>query len=278
MEKPVKLTRLMLIAALSLLVVGPVRAERSFVFGQSPTSSDDWCRDAGNRNGRYEQFCEVRPVTIAAPSTLDVDTSNGSIAVTGSARRDVMIEARVMAQGDTIDDAKALAKEVKILTDGGRVRADGPRTSDHRGWWVSFRIQAPKTQNTTASSSNGSVTLTGLEGTLRADTSNGSVHASDLAGDVRLNTSNGSLEVALAGNTWSGAGLEATTSNGSLRVDMPRDYSAHLTARTGNGSLNVDRPITVTGRIGREIDTDLGKGGPTLRLRTSNGSLNIRER
>ena len=38
--------------------------------------------------------------------------------------------------------------------------------------------------------------------------------------------------------------------------------------RTGNGSLNIDRPITVTGRIGREIDTDLGKGGPTLRLRT----------
>jgi DUF4097 and DUF4098 domain-containing protein YvlB len=104
------------------------------------------------------------------------------------------------------------------------------------------------------------------------------VHATDLSGDVRLTTSNGSMHVALSGSTWSGSGLEASTSNGSLQVEIPREYSAHLTARTGNGSLNVDRPITVTGRIGREIDTDLGKGGPTLRLRTSNGSLSIREK
>lgn len=275
---PLKLTRLLPIAACSLLVVGPVRAEKTFVFEQSPSSADDWCKDAGRWSDRYEQFCEVRPVTIAAPSTLDVETSNGSIAMTGSSRRDVMIEARIVAQGDTTDEAKATVKQVQIVTDGGHVRADGPRTSDHHGWSVSFRIQAPSRQNASINSSNGAVTLTGLDGTLRAETSNGSVHATDLAGDVRLTTSNGSLQVALAGTTWSGAGLEATTTNGSLRVEMPRDYSAHVNARVGNGSLNVDRPVTVSGRIDREIDTDIGKGGPTLRLRTGNGSLTIRNR
>ncbi len=273
-----RITRLMPIAVLTVLAVGPARAEKTFVLEQSQAPQSDWCRDSDTGNDRYEHFCEVRPVTIAAPSTLDVETSNGSIAVAGSSRRDVSIEARVVAQGDTMDEAKSLAKSVQILTDGGRVRADGPHTSDHRGWWVSFRIQAPARQNATLNSSNGSVTLTGLDGTVRAETSNGSMRATDLAGDVRLSTSNGSLQIALSGTTWSGAGLEATTSNGSLRVDMPRDYSAHLTARTGNGSLSVDRPITVTGRIGRDVDTDLGKGGPTLRLRTGNGSLNIRER
>ena len=273
-----KTTRLMPIAVLTLLAVGPARAEKTFVFEETQASQSDWCRDSDNGNSRYERYCEVRPVTMAAPSTLDVVTSNGSIAVTGLSRRDVSIEARVVAQDDTMDEAKSLAKSVQILTEGGRVRADGPSTSDHRGWSVSFRIQAPARQNATISSSNGSVTLTALEGTLRADTSNGSVHATDLAGDVRLTTSNGSLQIALSGSTWSGAGLEATTSNGSLRVDMPRDYSAHVTARTGNGSLHVDRPITISGRIGRDIDTDLGKGGPTLRFRTSNGSLDIRQR
>ena len=91
-----------------------------------------------------------------------------------------MIEAKVVTQGDTLDEAKSLAKDVRILTDGGHVRADGPNTSGHRGWSVSFRIQAPTRQNTTASSSNGSVSLTGLTGALRGDTSNGSVHATDL--------------------------------------------------------------------------------------------------
>jgi DUF4097 and DUF4098 domain-containing protein YvlB len=278
MELTVKQTRPVVCLALAVFALAPARAEKSFVFEQSPQSADDWCRDDRDRGNRYEHFCEVRPVTIAAPSTLDVETSNGSIAVTGSSRSDVLIEAKVSTQGDTLDDAKSLAKDVKILTDAGHVRADGPRTSDHRGWSVSFRIQAPTRQNTTASSSNGSVTFTALNGTLRGDTSNGSVHGVDLAGDVRLTTSNGSMHVSLSGSTWSGAGLEATTSNGSLQVEIPRDYSAHLSARTGNGSLNIDRPVTVSGRIGRDIDADLGKGGPTLRFRTSNGSLNIRQR
>ena len=272
------LTRLTSIAVLTVLAVGPARAERPFVPEQSQTSQSDWCRD-GDRYGRYERFCEVRPVTIAAPATLDVETSNGSIAVTGSSRPDVSIEARVEAQGDTANEAKSLAKSVQILTDGGRVRAEGPNSSsEHHSWWVSFRIQSPTKQNATINTSNGSVTLSGLDGTIRGETSNGSMHGTDLAGDVRLSTSNGSLQLALSGTTWSGAGLEATTSNGSMRVDMPRDYSAHLSARTANGSLNVNRPITVTGRIGHDIDTDLGKGGPTLRLRTGNGSLSIRDR
>ncbi len=44
--------------------------------------------------------------------------------------------------------------------------------------------------------------------------------------------------------------------------------------------MNVKRPITVQGRFGRgqDIDTTIGKGGPTLRFITSNGSLDTRER
>ena len=274
------MTRLRLSVSLAVvcLTLVPARAERSFAPEQSRQSADDWCRDGRGGDGRDERFCEVRPVTIAAPSTLDVETSNGSITVTGSSRSDVQIDARVETWANTLDEAKSLAKDVKVLTDGGRVRADGPNTVNHRGWSVSFRIQAPARQNTTASSSNGAVSLTGLNGTLRGDTSNGSVQGTDLSGDVRLTTSNGSVRIALSGSTWTGAGLEASTSNGSLHVDIPRDYSAHLSARTGNGSLNIDRPITVTGRIGHDIETDLGKGGPALRLRTSNGSMTIRER
>jgi hypothetical protein len=278
MELSTKVLKLGVTLAFTVFALVPTHAAKSILLDQAQQSPDDWCRDGRDGDSRYERFCEVRPVTIAAPSTLEVETSNGSIAVTGSSRTDVMIEAKVVTQGDTMDEAKTLAKDVQILTDGGRVRADGPRTSNHRGWSVSFRIQAPARQNTSASSSNGSVSLTGLNGTVRGDTSNGSMHGNDLSGDVRLTTSNGSLHLALSGSTWTGAGLEATTANGSLQVDMPREYSAHLVARTGNGSLNIDRPITVSGRLGREVDTDLGKGGPTLRLRTSNGSLNIRQR
>jgi DUF4097 and DUF4098 domain-containing protein YvlB len=276
-----KTSRILFVSVFALVAAGSlVRAEKTFVIEQSRSSSkaDDWCRDARNSSDRYERSCTVRTMAIPAPATLDVETSNGSITVTGGSRRDVSLQVIVVGQAETETEAKAIADDVKILTEGGTIRAEGPRTSGRRSWWVSYRIETPTQQNVSLGSSNGSVTLTGLNGTLRADTSNGSVHANDLSGDVKVTTSNGSLQVALSGSSWVGAGLEATTSNGSLRVDMPRDYSARLVARTANGSLNVDRPITMQGRIGHEIDTTIGKGGPTIRLHTSNGSLNIRQR
>jgi DUF4097 and DUF4098 domain-containing protein YvlB len=280
-----KTSRILFVSVFALVAAGSmVRAEKTFIIEQSrpraaasQQSSDDWCRDdEGSRD--YERFCEVRTLSMAAPSTLRAETSNGSIAITGTSRRDVSIQAKVMAQASSLTEAKALVADVKIVTNGGEIVAEGPRTTGRRGWWVSYRIETPTRQNVDVGSSNGSVSLTGLDGVLRADTSNGSVHATDLSGDVKVTTSNGSLQVSLNGSTWVGAGLEATTSNGSLRVDMPRDYNAHLIARTSNGGLNVDRPITMQGRIGREIDTNIGRGGPTIRFHTSNGSLNIRER
>ena len=275
-----KTSRILFVTVFALVAAGSlIRAEKTFVVEQSRSSaSDDWCRDSDRNNDRYEVSCEVRTMAIAAPSTLDVETSNGSIAVTGTSRRDVNIQVKVTAQAETMTEAKSIAADVKIVTDRGEIRAEGPRTSGRRYWSVSYRIETPTHQNVTLGSSNGSVNLTGLNGVLRADTSNGSVRATDLAGDVKVTTSNGSLQVSLNGSTWVGAGLEATTSNGSLRVDMPREYSARLIARSSNGSLNLDRPVTIQGRIGRDIDTTLGKGGATLRFHTSNGSLNIRER
>jgi DUF4097 and DUF4098 domain-containing protein YvlB len=276
-----KTSRILCLSVFALVAAGSlVRAERTFIIEQSSTSaSDDWCRDEDRGNDRYEHTCEVRTVAIPAPSTLDVETSNGSISVSGTSRRDVSIQAKVVAQAETVSEAKSIAADVKIITDGGNIRAEGPRmTGRGRSWWVSYRIETPTRQNVSLGSSNGSVVMTALNGTIRADTSNGSVRANDLSGDVKVSTSNGSVQVQLAGSTWVGAGLEATTSNGSLRVDMPRQYDARLVARSSNGSLNLDRPITVQGRIGRDIDTTLGKGGPTLRFITSNGSLNIRER
>ena len=42
-----------------------------------------------------------------------------------------------------------------------------------------------------------------------------------------------------------------------------------------NGGINVDMPITLQGRIDREIATNLGGGGPLLRLRTHNGGVRV---
>ncbi len=72
-----------------------------------------------------------------------------------------------------------------------------------------------------------------------------------------------------------GAGLDVKTSNGGVRLAIPAGYNACLETGTVNGSLNIDFPVTVQGRIGRTFSTDLGSGGPTLRVKTSNGGVKI---
>ena len=39
--------------------------------------------------------------------------------------------------------------------------------------------------------------------------------------------------------------------------------------------MKIDFPVTVQGLIGRSFATDLGSGGPTLRVKTSNGGVRI---
>ncbi len=241
-------------------------------------TDDDWCREAlrNNDNDDRDQACEVRELTLPR-GQVSAETSNGSIRVTGEDRGDVFVKALVMANARTQERANEILKEVKIDTSNG-LRADGPRNLNRAGWWVSFRIQAPKTTNVTLRSSNGSLGVTDVSGTMRLRTSNGSIKLMDVGGDVEADTSNGSVTATLGGRSWQGAGLNVTTSNGSVRVNVPDNYNARLVAGTSNGSINVDFPITVQGRINRDIDTNLGSGGPTIRLRTSNGSVRVEKR
>ena len=57
---------------------------------------------------------------------------------------------------------------------------------------------------------------------------------------------------------------------------VPENYSAHLEAGTVNGDLSIDFPVTVQGRITRELEVNLGAGGPTVRAMTTNGGVKIK--
>jgi len=114
-----------------------------------------------------------------------------------------------------------------------------------------------------------------VSGKLDLRTWNGSLSITDISGDVRARTQNGSLNVRLSGKGWDGAGLEAETHNGSVRLSIPEQYSASLETGTVNGSIRTDFPITVSGRISRELSVPLGGGGRPIHVRTTNGSVTI---
>lgn len=253
---------------------------RPVVQPRSTSNDQDWCRDAERNYDRdREVFCEVRDLKESGASRLEVlDNANGSISVTGSSRRDITIQARVVATAESDSDARALAKDVSVTLDNGRVRASGPDSQRRRSWSVSYRIDVPSAFDVTLETSNGSVAVEGVKGRIDMESSNGSVRLTDVGGRVNARTSNGSVHVTLTGRRFDGEGMTVTTSNGSARLDLPEDYNAHLIAGTNNGSLNLDIPVTVQGRVSKRIDTTLGSGGATIEMHTSNGSLRIGRR
>jgi hypothetical protein len=261
---------------LAVISIGPTAAA---------TPSQDWCSEARNWNGRDETHCEVRTLTESAQSRLEGTTSNGSLTVTGTSRRDVSVQARIITSGSTMDAARDLARQVTVTLEQGRLRADGPRNSGlsrNSSWHVSYRAEVPATYNLDLDAANGAIAITGVRGTINAETANGSIRLTDLGGTVSASTQNGSAHATVSGSRWDGEGLSITTANGSARLDLPEKFNARLVLGTRNGGLHVDFPVTVQGRIsgrqGRDIDTTLGSGGPTLEVRTANGSVRVGKR
>ena len=242
--------------------------------------AEDCRRDGGDRRGRTEAYCEVREMRVRAPSgTISMEgLRNGGVYVTGWNHDSLVVRTRIRVTARSQSDARDIARQVRTVLRGSTVEVEGPRSNDDEQWSASLITMVPKRTDLRVETSNGPITVEQVNGDMSLRTSNGPMTLRDLAGSVRARTTNGPLTISLAGTRWDGSGLEARTTNGPLTISVPDDYNARLEAGTTNGPVNLGFPITVVGRITRDIATDLGKGGVTLRATTSNGPLTIRRK
>jgi hypothetical protein len=244
-------------------------------------TDEDWledCRDESDR-GRLVAFCEVRvEVAQAGGGPIRVDPgANGGVTLVGWDQDRVEVHARIQARARTEEEATLLASEVSISS-AGVIEADGPASGRNRNWHVSFLVYAPATSDAEIDVLNGPMTVIGVTGRMRLDARNGPLSLREVGGDVVARAQNGPLSVVLSGTRWDGAGLDAETVNGPVTLTVPPDYNATLETGTVNGSFTSDVPITMTirGRIGRSFTGTLGQGGPTVRVRATNGPVRIR--
>jgi Putative adhesin len=242
--------------------------------------ADRWradCEDGWNDD--RARVCEVRTYTISPTSKISVDAGpNGGVSFYGSNRRDVQVVARVQASADDDATAKDIASQVRVFTDGGRIRSEGPSNRRHMSWSVSYDVYIPTQANLEATSDNGGISAEDVRGDMNFETTNGGIHLSDVGGNVRAHTTNGGVTADLSGTTWQGKGLDLQTTNGGATVYVPRGYNAQLETGTSNGGMRIDFPITVRGSLNRRISTQLGSGGPLVRVVTTNGGVHIAER
>ncbi len=205
-------------------------------------------------------------IRVPAQTRLSVDTSGGSITVSGMRSpakldtsgggikvTDLVGDLDADTSGGSID-LKDIKGTVRVETSGGGIdgaNLDGP---------------------VHAESSGGSIELQNVTGDVDAETSGGGIRITEAGGRIHADTSGGSIEASFTKGNSSGGSLE--TSGGGIEVAL--DPEADLSIQASGNSVKTELPIRVQGEISRgSLTGSLGKGGNTLRLRTSGGSVRI---
>jgi len=138
---------------------------------------------------------------------------------------------------------------------------------------------------------DGSVTLESATGDLDGESGDGGISVSGTLGAVRLHTGDGSITFRAESGTKMSADWSVSTGDGSVAMYLPQDFSAELDAHTGDGSIRNE--LSVQAEAGddskrsdeggrseeskRTLRTRLGGGGKTLKIRTGDGSIKLKE-
>lgn len=236
----------------------------------------------GARYGEAHRTCEMREEKIPVSQKIEINAGpNGGVTVNGWSRPEIWVRARVEASSQMSEaEAKAMAAQVRVVTSAGRIESAGPESRDGKWWSVSYEVFVPHRIDVGARTVNGGVTFQDLDGRLAYSTVNGGVNLARVAGEVKGHTVNGGLNVELAGASWTGAGLDVSTTNGGVIVKLPANYSARLDVGTVNGGVSSDFGLPAQAEPARrrkQVEMSLGAGGAPLRVRTTNGAVRLKK-
>jgi DUF4097 and DUF4098 domain-containing protein YvlB len=263
----------------TLLLVAVVGLIAGAVQAQKKSEATMKCR-GDDGDDRYARHCEIKEQTLPASGAISVDgRTNGGIAIKGWNRHEILVRAKIETRALTQAEADQLAQQVRIETAALNIHAEGPESRDNYQWYVSYEIFVPRRSDLSLKAHNGGISIVDVNGRIDFGTTNGGVSLSRVGGAVTGNTTNGGVHVELSGARWEGEGLDVKTTNGGVNLSLPDGYSSHLETGTVNGRISfgfpVNVPTTERGRYPREISVDLGSGGPTIRVMTTNGGVRV---
>jgi hypothetical protein len=156
------------------------------------------------------------------------------------------------------------------------IDAPVPRESDldiHTG---DGRIEVVDVKgNAHLATNDGRIRVCRADGSLNASTSDGSIEADGRFDALDVHTGDGHVRVnAQPGSRISGSGWSVHTKDGRVDVLVPDKFAADLDAETHDGHVTADVPVEVAGQMGHSrLRSKLNSGGPTLRIRTGDGSI-----
>lgn len=218
---------------------------------------------------------ENRVEVLGYGSKLWVTNRNGGIKVEGWNQEKVDLTAYIRDSSGRHIDLK-----VERKGDGLAVEAVWPQT----GWFnfgffgtqsprCEFVLKVPRKLVSVYSTTNGTISVKGLEGYAGCDTTNGDIRVSDIKGEVHADTTNGGI---IARNLF--ARIKGGTTNGDLDLE---NVAGGIDLDTTNGSISAKyldgwgEGIRLESTNG-EIEVELGQAKGELDADNTNGRLDIK--
>ena len=130
-------------------------------------------------------------------------------------------------------------------------------------------------------SGDGQVKVTNAEGAIDAHTSDGNLSVDGLFHALALHTSDGSLDLNLHEGTKLAGASTIQSSDGSVTIRVPQSFAADLNVHTSDGHVDCALPLAMdhyqSGGEGHELHGKLNGGGTLLTIKTSDGNVKIEQ-
>jgi hypothetical protein len=126
--------------------------------------------------------------------------------------------------------------------------------------------------------SDGSIRIHNVSGTLESKSSDGRVTIDGKLSGVQVHTSDGSLDLTLAEGSQLTTSSRVEASDGRVTIRLPKTLAADLDIHTGDGHIDCQLPLTMSGYNsggGHNIRGRLNSGGTPLTIHTGDGNVTI---
>jgi len=231
--------------------------------------------------------------TITGKPTVRVETNDASVRVTGSDTREVQV--RVSATGYRVGDEVRISEHQTGNRVEVEVRVPRQVVIGFSNRSVAIDVSIPRESDLDIHTRDGHIEVTDTRGDARLTTNDGRIRVYRADGSLNASSGDGSIEVdgrfdaldvhsgdghvklsAQPGSRISGNGWSVRTRDGRVDVLLPEKFAAELDAETRDGHVTVDIPLEMTGQLGHSrMRGKLNGGGPTLHVRTGDGSIHV---
>jgi Putative adhesin len=128
-------------------------------------------------------------------------------------------------------------------------------------------------------SGDGHVKVTDADGAIDAHTSDGNLSVDGLFHALALHTSDGTLDLNLREGTKLAGPTTIQSSDGSVTIRVPQSFAADLNVHTSDGHVDCALPLVMdhyqSGGSDHELRGKLNGGGTPLTINTSDGNVKI---